>query len=181
MSVSDENVPIRCDVYGGWRIELVRSAASDASLAKPHQDLAVRTELNNLLPLAAPSQVVSYPNVTSAINVKAMRQNEHAGAKALHQPARCVELQNWVKVGFIAREGFARLILRWRRECAATFRDPHARPVWINIDTGGRAPGPAFRHFGPVVDRAVWIGRRIRCRIGLSERQVPGPQHEGNA
>src|SRR5215471_5706872 len=181
MSVSDENVPSRRDIYGGRRIELVWSAARDAGLAKRHQDFAVRTELNNLLPFAGPPQVVGCPYVASVINMKAMRQNEHAGAKALHQPARRIELENGVKAGSIAREGFARLISRWWRERAATFCDPHARPVWVDIDTGGRTPGPPFRQFGPVVDRAVWIGRRIRCRTGLGERQVSDPQHEGNA
>ena len=91
------------------------------------------------------------------------------------------KLENWIKAGSIAREGFAWLVLRWRRECAATFRDPHARPIWVDIDTRGRAPGPPFWHFGPVVDRAVRIGRRIRGPAGLSERQVPDSQHEGNA
>src|SRR5215831_15972548 len=181
MSVGDENVPTRRDIYGGRRIELVWSAARDAGLAKRHQDFAVRTELNNLLPFAGPPQVVGCPYVASVINMKAMRQDEHAGAKALHQPARRIELENWVKAGSIAGEGFARLTLRWRRECAATFRDPHARPVWVDIDTGGRAPSPPFWHFGPVIDRAVWIGRRICYRTGLSERQRPGSQHEGNA
>ena len=84
MSVSDENVATRRDIHGGRRIEFVWSAAGDAGLAERHQDFAVRTELNNLLPLAGPPQVVGYPDVTSVINMKAVRQNEHTGAKALH-------------------------------------------------------------------------------------------------
>ena len=70
MSVSDENFPTRRDIYGGRRIEFVWSAASDAGLKKFIRTLPSGL---NLKTRADPPQVVGYPDVTSVINMKAVR------------------------------------------------------------------------------------------------------------
>ena len=58
----------------------------DARLSQTHQDLALRAELEHLVPLGAGliSNRVGHPDVAIAIDMEAVRQHEESGAKFAH-------------------------------------------------------------------------------------------------
>src|SRR5580700_1659500 len=63
MPVGDEDVAVGCDDDGGRRIEGIGGLARHAGLAERHQNLSIRTELENLMPLPAFALPVGHPNV----------------------------------------------------------------------------------------------------------------------
>src|ERR1022692_1849746 len=63
MAVRNENIAIRSDGDGVGLIEGVWAIAGDAGLTEGHQDLAIRTEFENLLALAVFSLAVGDPQV----------------------------------------------------------------------------------------------------------------------
>src|SRR5205085_6676835 len=97
VAVSDENVAVRRGYDRRWRIELVVAAAGDAGLAKREQKLAVGTEFENLMPLALDADAVGDPDIAVAIDVQAVREDQHSGAEALDQLAGGIEFENRVK------------------------------------------------------------------------------------
>ena len=100
MAVPDEDIAVRRDQDGGRLIEGVRAICGDSSLTERHQELAVLTELENLVALSVSPGIlpvgpfpVRHPDVSIPVHVDPMRTNEHARAKALHQLSRRIELQ----------------------------------------------------------------------------------------
>ena len=170
MAVADEDVAVGRDEDRRRRVELVVAGAGDAGLAERQQELAVRAELEHLLALAAHADAVGQPDIAFAIDMQAVRKDGEAGAEALHQLARRVELQDRVELGAGAVERLPFLPFGERDEAlrAAALGDPDARAVGIDVDRAGRAPDPAFRQFRPVLDRAVGIGQRVGRRHGLA-------------
>src|SRR5262245_24798523 len=76
VAVGNEDIAVGCDNDGRWLIERVGTIAGNASLAKPHQHLAVRRELENLMTDAALRVDVGRPDVAVAINVEPVRLYE---------------------------------------------------------------------------------------------------------
>ena len=92
MAVPDEDIAIRRDQDGGRLIERVRTISGDSSLAERHQDLAFRTELENLVTLSVSVGIlpvgpfsVRHPDVSVTVHVDSMRTDEHSRAKALYK------------------------------------------------------------------------------------------------
>src|SRR5437867_10650233 len=91
MSVPNEDVAIRRDQDSGGLIECIRAGSGNSSLAERHQELALRTKLENLVALAVSVGIftvrsfsVRHPHVSFSIDVDPMRTNEHPRTKALH-------------------------------------------------------------------------------------------------
>jgi hypothetical protein len=131
VSVPDEDIAIRRDQDSGRLIECVRAISGDSSLAERHQDLAVRTELENLVTLSVSVRIlpvgsfsVRHPNVSFPVHMDPMRTDEHPGTKALHQLSRRIKLQN-------GRHVRPHAILR-----TTSLKDPDARPVAIDCYSG---------------------------------------------
>jgi hypothetical protein len=80
--VGDEDITIRRDPNVGRRIEGVRTVPCHSGLAERHQDLAVRTELEDLLPLGTLAAAVGGPQIAVPVDVEAVRKNKHSGAEA---------------------------------------------------------------------------------------------------
>src|SRR5262249_21337843 len=85
VSVADVNVAVRCDGDVGRSIEGVRAVSGNARCAQRHQDLSVRTELEDLLAPSVCCHVVSYPDVSLVVYAYAVRRDEHPCAKVLHK------------------------------------------------------------------------------------------------
>ena len=89
MTVGHEDIAVRGDDNVGWAVEGVGACAQDAWLAERQQDLAVRIELDHLVPFAwcRRDAVVGDPDVALAIDVHAVRDGEQPRSERLHQAA----------------------------------------------------------------------------------------------
>ena len=97
VSIADENVAVRRDHHIRRPVESVGTFCSDTGLAKPHEDLSIRAQFDNLLPLAVLVLRVCDPNVSIAVDGHPVRLNEHSHAETLQELARRRELKNgWV-------------------------------------------------------------------------------------
>ena len=96
MTVGHEDLAVRCDDDVGWAVEGVGACAQHARLAERQQDLAVRIELDHLVPFAwcRHGAVVGDPDVALAIDVHAVRDGEQSRSERLHQAALRVKLEN---------------------------------------------------------------------------------------
>src|SRR6266853_3478487 len=94
MSVADENVAVRSDGHRRRPIESVRTVASHSRLAKRHQHLSIRAELEDLVALSVASLGVSYPYAPIPIHEDTVRNHEQSSAEALHQLAGRVEFED---------------------------------------------------------------------------------------
>src|SRR5213593_5034650 len=103
VSVGNENGPVGSDGDGGWAIEGVLTSAGDSRLAQRQQNLPVRAEFENLLALAVFGLAVSGPHVSVLVHRETVRINKHSCAKAVHEPAGRVELENGRKLRTGAR------------------------------------------------------------------------------
>ena len=92
MPVGHENISVRRHIHCGRRVEFVWPIAGDAGLAERHEHFAVGAELEHLLALAGSAHAVGHPDIADAVDMQAVWQNEHAGAKAFHQLAGRIEL-----------------------------------------------------------------------------------------
>ena len=162
---------------GRRRIELVVAGSRYPRLAEPQQDPAVGAELDDLLPLGAALDPIGHPYVALAIDVQTVRKYEQFLAKALHQLAGGVKLENRRELRPVAVERNALFHLRRRDEplCTTSLENPHALAVRIDIDARGRSPYAPVRQLGPVLDRTIRIGQRVRRRhclvIGSGSRR----------
>src|SRR2546428_14152123 len=94
MSVGDENGPVGSDDDGGRAIEGILARAGDSGLAQRQQNLPVRAEFENLLPLAVFALAVSGPHVSVLVHRETVRKNKHSSAQPVHEPAVRIELKN---------------------------------------------------------------------------------------
>src|SRR5262249_23323211 len=94
MSIADEDVSIGRDHNVRGSVEYIRTFAGDAGLAKRHQDFALRTKLENLMPFSIFSLSIRYPDVSFAIYRHAVRLHEHVFAETLDQLACGIEFEN---------------------------------------------------------------------------------------
>src|SRR5579863_2385058 len=82
--------------YGhiGRLIEKTRRIARDSRLAKRHQNLPIRTELEDLLALSIAALFVGHPKVSIRIDRRAVRKIEHPLAPGFQKLARFIELED---------------------------------------------------------------------------------------
>ena len=171
MSVGDEDIAVGRDEDGGRRIELVRAARRRRpALPSVISSLPSGLNLKTWWPLHSAAEAVGDPDIAVAVDVHAVRENEHAGAEALHQLAGRVELQNRIEVRAVAIEYFAFAHLRGRNEPlrTASFGYPDAAAVTVDIDARRRTPDAAIGHLAEAFDGTIRVGRRIGRRDRLS-------------
>src|SRR5262245_10871694 len=107
MAVGNEDVAVgRCH-HGRGRVELVVAGTRNSRLAKRQQDLALRAELEHLVALALHPEAVGEPDIAVAIDMNAMREDQHAGTEGLHQLAGCIEFQDRIKRRSLTGKGLA--------------------------------------------------------------------------
>src|SRR5437016_3053570 len=72
MAIGDENVAGRRDHDVGRLVEQFGAGAGNAGLAEPHQNIAVRVELDHLVAYSVPAARVGHPKIALAIDVGAV-------------------------------------------------------------------------------------------------------------
>jgi hypothetical protein len=161
VAVADEDVAARRDQHGGRHIEGVGTVTGNARPAERYQDLAVLIHLEHLVAFPIPPQIlavrpfaVGNPDIAVAIDVDAVRTDEHPRPKALDRLPRGVELQN----GSDRRPD---AVVR-----PASLEDPDAGAVAVDGDTGGGPYPAAIRHLEVVRYDFVWV-----CLCGEDHRR----------
>ena len=91
MSIGDKDVTVGCDCHRRRPIEETRRVTWHAGLAECHQHLSFGTELDDGVALPVLAISVGDVDVALLIDGNAVREHEHAGAKALDQLASRVE------------------------------------------------------------------------------------------
>ena len=127
--INNINIAVRRHQDIGGPIERVWAIACHAGLAQGHQELSLRAELHDRLPLAVFGSAVADPDVVFAVHENSMGIIEHSGAEAGHEVAGSVELHD-------RREIRAGAIIRR----AAAVKDPDALAIAIDIHPDSRAP-----------------------------------------
>src|SRR5579859_795058 len=155
MSIGDEDVPIGSDHDVGRLIEGVWTVAGNSGLSQGHQDLAFRTELENLLTFSIFPLSVGDPHISFLIHEDAVRKYEQPRTEALEQLARRIKLENWREVG--AGAGIR----------ATSLGHPDAA-VRTDIYGTRRSPCPPLRKLGPVLDRMIRVGLGVEGCVNLS-------------
>jgi hypothetical protein len=159
VSVGDEDVTFRRDRDVTWCSEVIGSAALFAECAQRHQHLAGRTELDHdlaaLVPLRRPvhRHRVGHPDVALAIDIDAVRPDEHAAAKAGHDLAVRAELHNRVGLRVAALVAEAGRIL----EAVAANHRPDMAAVAIDRHFPHRPHRATVRELRPPFSDAIWI------------------------
>ena len=151
-----------------------------AGLAERQQHLAIGAELDHLVAdhlgrhrrqrrisgLAGPAgrQValtVGHPDVAVAIDVDAVREDEHALAEARDHLAALVELEDGLERRHFILGAIPAGIRR------APLGDPDAAAVLVDVDRARRSPGAALGQLRPAFNRVV----RIRRVVGRRRRR----------
>src|SRR6266851_6520091 len=154
MSVADENVAIRSDGHRRRPIESVRTVAGHSRLAKRHQHLSIRAELEDLVALSVASLGVSYPNAPIPIHEDTVRNHEQSCAEALHQLAGRVEFED-------GRFGTARASVS-----SASLSHPDVA-VAIQTQLGSLSPSPSLGKLRPAINREIRIGLGIGAGLSV--------------
>ena len=158
MPVGDEDVAVRRDQNIGRRIEGVGTVARHTSLAQRHQDLAVGTELVDLMTLGALAPAVGDPHIAIPVDVEAVGKDKHPGAEAFRHVTGWIDLEDWRHVRAVAARA------------AAALEHPDALAVAIDIDADRLSPFAPVWKLGPILDRAIRIGRVASLRVGARLR-----------
>ena len=162
--VGDEDVAVRRHGDVAWRTEVIGPATGLSGCAQRHQHLAVRAELDDLLPafvaLGRPvlGDCVRHPDIAVAIHVEPMRPDEHSAAEALHDLAVRTELDDRIRPGvaaFVAEP-------RWILQPIASHDRPDVSTVGIDHDLADGAHRPAVRQLRPAFDEAIRIRKDLR-------------------
>ena len=136
--------------------------SAHARLSQRHQDLAFGTELDDnaslvlfagkLLELVgARRSRVGHPHIPVAIDMDAMRPDEHPAAKAPDLLARLIEMVDRVRLGAEAAR---------RRARRTSIRRPHGFAVAIDGHAIGAAPRSSL-DLRPIPDHAIGIGAAV--------------------
>ncbi len=96
--IADEDVAVGRNEDRRRRVELVGTGAGDAGLAERQQELAVRTELEDLVAFAVLAEPVDQPDIALAVDLDAVREDGQACAKTLHQSAGRIEFQDRIEL-----------------------------------------------------------------------------------
>src|SRR5436309_16100175 len=94
MSVGDEDITTGSNQNIGRLIERVLTVAGNYGLPQSHQDLPLRTELENLVALSVLSLGIGDPHISCLVHEDTVRKDEQPRAEALHQLAGRGELKN---------------------------------------------------------------------------------------
>src|SRR3954464_12827972 len=94
MPVRDEDIAVGAYRHIAGAVEGIGSVTRDTGLSEPHQNLAFRTELENLLALAILALCIASPDISVAIDRQPVRLHEHSGAETLQKLARRIELED---------------------------------------------------------------------------------------
>ena len=92
--LGDEDLAVRRDDDVGRLVERVRAVAGDAGLAERHQQLAVGTELEDLMAFAARRPRVGHPDVAVAIDREAVRERRTSLRPTTSAVCPTVELED---------------------------------------------------------------------------------------
>ena len=192
VSLRDEDVAVRGDDDVVRLGERVGRIAGHARLADRHQDLALRAELDHLMPdqlrgrgrrrrrrrsgsgAARGTRTVvvrvGHPDVAVAIDVDAVRERDHAGAEALHELAGRVELQHGIERRHRAGRRIGAAVH------AAALAHPDRSAVLVDLDGARRSPRAARGQLEVVRDGLV----RIREIVGRLRYHDAGddPEHD---
>src|SRR5881409_963489 len=145
MSLGDENVAVRRDNHIRRLVEQTWIGAGNARLAERHQQLSIRTELEDLITLTILYLRVGYPEVPLRIDRGAVRKHKHAFSPASEKLAGLVEFED-------------------RRFRSSGTRVSRASMDHVNTAVGrsfhrrDRCPLRATRRLRPIPRRDVWIG-----------------------
>ena len=145
----------------------LRRISFHARLSERHQHLALRAELDDdaallvfarkfLQLLGGRHARVGDPDIAVAIDMDAVRPDEHAAAEAFDLLARLVEMMNRIGLGAETSR---------RRSGRAAVGRPHGLAVLVDGDAVGAAPRPLLqRELGPIADHAIGIGAAVDRR-----------------
>src|ERR1051326_1408988 len=170
MTLSHEDVAVRGDKQR-IRLEEERRVPPAAGLAQRHEELAGRTELEDLMalgrsriarrrcaasPTATRARAVDYPHVVITIDEDAVWRDDQSGAEMRHERSRRIELEDRI-------ETRSRTAVR-----AASFGDPDTHAVLVYRHGAGRSPHSSLGHLRPARDRLI----RIRRVVGRWHRRL---------
>src|SRR5215470_16496573 len=133
MAVADEDIAIGRDEHVRRSIECVRTGAGNAGLAKGHEHLALRADLEHSVPLALAAMIVGRPHIAVIIDMQPMRMVEYPGTEAHHQISQWIEFGDRVHRGADAIssptpvEHPQALAVTIERNLSG---EPHPPPVW---------------------------------------------------
>ena len=107
VSLRNQDVAVGREDDVAWLVQRLRRIARRPAFANGHQQLAVRTEFEDLVAFALRvwkfrellrrgRTLVSHPDVAVLVHLKAVRENHHACAEALDDFAGWIELENRV-------------------------------------------------------------------------------------
>src|SRR2546425_983222 len=153
MSVGDENGPVGSDDDGGRTIEGILARAGDSGLAQRQQNLTLWAEFENLLALAVFALAVSSPHVSVLVHRETVRKDKHSGAKAVHEPAGRIELEN------------GRQLRAGARVSATSVKSPDIAST-VNRDANDGAELPSLGKLRPVLHQVIGIGLRASGASG---------------
>src|SRR3954470_3432455 len=98
---------------------------------------------------------VGDPHVAVAIDMDAVREDQHAGGEAFHQLAAGVEFHHRRDVHDLAGRAIETAVQ------AAALRYPDRLAVLVDVDGARRSPRAAFGELEVVLDGGVWVGRVV--------------------
>jgi hypothetical protein len=183
MSLRDEDVAVGRDQYIVRLVEEVGRRCA-AGFTERHQELALGAELEDLMTACRSREwtgasrrrarrslcrlwrrrrrrrivlAIGDPEVAVTVDVDPVRKNEQPLAEARDQFSRCVKLQNRGQVRHLPGRPIEAAI------GTASFSHPDASSVLIDLYRARGSPRSTVGHLEEVLDRRVWIGRRV-CR-----------------
>ena len=173
VSVRDVDAAVRPGDHVGRLVELVRAASRLARRAEAHQQLARGAELVDLMPLGpllVPREV-GHPYVAVGIHVDAVRGDHDAAAEVRqHLPGVAVELEDRVDGVGVAVDPHAAA----EGSGAAALVCPDLAVARVDVDTGGRAPLPAFGQVAPIRHHGRGRVRQTVTRDRVARRRGRG-------
>src|SRR5207245_2757122 len=153
MSVGDENGPVGSDDDGATWSESILARAGESGLAKRHQNLSLWAEFENLLARAVFALAVSSPHVSVLVHRETVRKDKHSCAKAVHEPAGRIELEN------------GRQLRAGARVSATSVKSPDIAST-VNRDPNDGAELPSLGKLRPVLHQVIGIGLRASGASG---------------
>src|SRR5688572_6116523 len=154
VTVRDEDVAGRSDENVRRLIEQLRTGAADSCLAECHQHLALRVELEDLMPLAVLAARVGHPEVALAIDGRAMREDEHPLSPCGEKLA----------VGVVFED---RRLAASRARVLEAAMDDVDRSVGRRLDCRDRGPHDAGRKLTPVPSSLIRLRQIVARCLGL--------------
>src|SRR3954471_6431015 len=147
MAVGHEDVPVGGDHHIGRPVERVLTITRHAWLTDGQEDLALGAELDQHGTFAVLAALIGDVDVAFAVAAKAMREVEHAAAKARYEPAGRIKLHDRCNVRLAAIVG------------AAAIEHPQTLAVTIDLNSDRRAHFSTIGQLRPILLHLIRIGR----------------------